>query len=343
MKFFVVGTNHRYSPLALRERVSFSRKRRREALCLLKEHAALSSVVIVSTCNRVELYATAESAEAGIEELRRFITQYFELSEATFQLYFYQYVGSQALRHCAYVSSGLDSLIIGETQILYQLKCALHESQQLDYADAFLQEMFSHALACAKSVHRQTKLSQGKVSVASVALDFIKEKIGSFHNKKVLIIGVGKVTQLVLKYLEKEHPDVVFVSNRTFERASNFAAHIGAQAVRFDALGQHLQEADVVITATASPHPIITKDNVTGVGRSGLIIVDLAVPRDVEPGVKEIAGVEVFYLDELDSVIAQNVAQKKYEARTAQHIIDEEVDRLWQTYAQSEREEVLLR
>jgi len=342
MSLVVVGTNHKYSPITLREKLSFPKKRLKNALNFLKEAEIFSGAVILSTCNRVEIYASVENSEAGAREIENFISRYYELDKSRLSPYLYIYKGDEALRHLFSVACGLDSLIIGETQILGQVKYGFLESIKADFTDGFLRNIFYSAISFARRIHRDTRISEGKVSIGSVAIDFIKEKTGNLADKNILIIGVGKVTELVLKYLKKENPNIVFISNRTFEKANNLAGRIGARAARFDKLKEYLEEADIAITATASPHFIIKKETLRGVIDHNLLIIDLALPRDVDPEAKNIKNIELFGLEDLDTVIKKNMERKVEEKEKAESLIDIEVQRLWKKYIGSAQEKALL-
>lgn len=342
MSFIVVGTNHKYSPIALRERISFSQKRLGDVLNFLSERDVLAGAVILSTCNRVEIYASTEEPEKGIREIEDFISRYHEIAGEIITPFLYKYKDKEAINHLFSVASGLDSLILGERQILQQVKFAFVQSGNVAFIDKSLEEIFYSAFYLAKKIHAETKISEGKVSVGSVAIDFIKQKLGSLQNKNILIIGVGKVTELVLNYLSKENPSVVFVSNRTFARARQLANRIGAESVRFDQLKQFLKVADVVISATASPHFVIKKETVEQTNNRKLLIIDLGLPRDVQPQVKELSGVELYCLEDLDTEIKRNKEKKLQEASKAKAIIDIEVERLWREVTKLEPEPVLL-
>ena len=342
MNFLVVGTNHKYSPIALREKLSFSKKRLKDTLNFLREKGILRGSVILSTCNRVEIYASTEGSETGIRQIEDFICQYHEIDKQKIFPYLYVYENREAMRHLFSVACGLDSLILGETQILGQLNFSFSEAENARAVDKFLRQIFSSAIFFAKRIHTQTRLSEGKVSIGSVAIDFIKKKIGTLQGKSILIIGVGKVTELVLQYLKKEEPNVVFISNRTFEKARKLAAQIKAMVVRFDDLKKFLDKADVVITATASPHFIIRKENFKNIVDHKLLIIDLSLPRDVAPDVKEIRNIDLFYLEDLDIVIKKNVERKNQEAKKAKRIRDIEVEKLWAEFTKLEQEPALL-
>jgi glutamyl-tRNA reductase len=341
-KLILIGTNHKYSPIELREELSFSKKRIKSALNLLKENSRLYAGLILSTCNRVEIYAHAENEQKGINEIIDFISFYHEIKKEKFLSYFYIYSGIDVIKHLFEVISGLDSLIIGETQILGQVKQAFLEAKEIGFTDKFLDEIFYQALSFASKIHKKTKISEGKISVGSVAIDFIKQKLGNLSDKNILIIGVGKVSELLLKYLKKEKPNVVFISNRTFEKAKDLANEIKASAVKFDELNKFLPIADVIITATSSPHFIIKKETFQkplAISHK-LIFLDLAVPRDVEPQVKEIKNIELYCLEDLNEIIEKNRKKKLKEAEKIKFLIDKEVQKLWST--ELEPEKVLL-
>jgi glutamyl-tRNA reductase len=340
MNLILTGTSYKCSPIELREKLSFSGRRLKDSLHFLKERGVLNGAVILSTCNRVEIYASVEDSKMGIQEIEDFIS-IFQDKNKGITPYFYIYEDKKATEHLFSVTCGLDSLILGETQISGQVKHAILEACSVDFVDELLINIFHAAFSVAKKVHKDTKISEGKVSVGSVTIDFIKEKIGKLSDKNILIIGVGKVTELVLRYFKRENPNVIFVSNRTYEKAEELARQLGTRAVRFNDLKQCLKKADVVISATASPHFIIKKETLEEIRRE-LLIIDLAVPRDVEPSIKEIRGVALFCLEDLESVIRETKEKKIQEARKVIKIINSEVEELWKEVTELEQEPVLL-
>ncbi len=341
MELVVVGTNHTLSPLSVREKLSYTPGKLRNALGLLKEERLLfGGIVILSTCNRTELYFSSSLPEAAAEKAQSFFTGFHEVSLRHFQKYLYLYKGQTALRHLFSVAAGLDSLILGELQILGQIKKAVGESEQAGCLDTFLKNIFEASLRTAKEIHIKTNISEGKVSVGSVAVDFIRGKIGGFSGKNILLLGVGKVNGLVLKYLQKQGALVTFVSNRTYEKAKQLAQQIGAKAVRFDEIVTYLGKADVVITATASPHPILTTAMLSRIPTK-LLIVDLALPRDVEEGAGALENIDLFGLEDLDALIRKNQARKAGEAKRAMRIVEKEAEKLWREYIESAHAPVL--
>ncbi len=344
MEFIVTGTNHRYSPLAFREKLSSSGKALERFLAFLKtEGRSSAGLAVLSTCNRFEIYAIARNGEETTDRLKGLVSNYKEIRRKEIERNFYAYKGMEAVKHLFSVSSGTDSLVPGEIQILSQVKEAFRKAKEAGLGSEALAEIFSGAESVARKVRSMTRISEGKVSIGSVAVDFIKWKIKDFAGKVVLLVGTGKVTELVLKYLIDEGPSVVCISNRTYEKARGMARGVGAKAVRMDKLGTMIKGADIVITATQSPHFVIKKRHVAKVKRSGLLILDLAVPRDVEPAVGMAANVSLYSLEDLEKVIRKNFAQKEKELLKARDIIERESDKTWGKYTLSRQEPVLSR
>jgi len=340
MNYIIIGTNHKCSPVEIREKVSFSGQRLNRGIYSLKEGGVLESAVILSTCNRTEIHASSKYKREGIREIEAFLVS-LGIPRNSLESYFYRYTNKEAIKHLFSVASGLDSLIVGETQILSQVNHALLEAIKADFINEFLKNIFEKSIAFARKIHRETSISEGKMSVGSVAVDFIKEKVGILLDKNILILGVGKVTELVLRYLKKEGTNVIFVSNRTFDKAKELASQIKAKAVRFDALKEYLKKADIVISATASPHFIIKKETLKDLKMRKILIVDLAVPRDVDPSIRDMENIDLVYLEELDSIIKKNAERKAYEAIGIRDSIREEAENIWEQCSELEQEVAL--
>ena len=331
-----VGTSYKYAPLAQIERIAFTRSSLADALDYFANRKRLKGCIILSTCNRVEFYVSMNSLEEAVAEIQQFLKTYFHFEYDNRTPYFYAYSEVQAVSHLYAVASGLDSAIIGETQVLGQVKNAFFEAEQRGMVDTDLRCAFHQAFSMAKKIHSSTQISAGKVSIGSVAIEYIKDKIGTLSDKSVLLIGVGKVTELVVKYLQKESPDVVFIANRTFERAQAFACQIGGKALHFDMLDDALIKADIIISATASPHLILRADRVARVlhtllphQRHHRYFIDLAMPRDIDPAIASFDGVSLYGLEQVGSLMQRNLERKKRRAHTARHIIESQVKRLW--------------
>lgn len=339
---FVTGTNHKYSPVEIRERISFPRNKIALAVSLLDGSNVLSGGVILSTCNRTEIYASAGNFSAGLEEVFEFLEFQHNVKMEELSRYFYTYRERDTLTHLCYVVSGLDSFIPGEREVFSQVKDVFCLSQDIRFMDSFLEKVFHSAFSISKKVHTHTDLSKEKISIGSVAVAFIKEKLGGIRGKKILIIGTGKVSSLIVRYLSKESPEVVFIANRTHEKAKQLAGIIGGQVFRFDYIKEYISKADVIITGTASPHFIIKKDHLKDIRtEKKLLILDLALPRDVDPDIGKMSNVELVTLENLSSISEQNFKKRKKEALKGEAIIKEEVERVWENLLRWEQDPVL--
>lgn len=327
MNIIVIGTNHKASHVEVREKLSLTKKGIKNVLSLLLEIDCVKGAVILSTCNRIEFYASVTDVDSGIQKLKEFIYKYYENSFPSLEPYLYTYSGTEAVRHLFKVAGSLDSQVLGETQILGQVRSSYESAGNVSAIDEFLGKIFSEALLAGRKVRRETGISFGSTSIGSVAIDLIKKRTGSLRDKKILIIGVGKVSNLVTKYLYKEEANTVFVSNRTYEKAVGFAKEINAMAVKFDSLGKHIEDADIIISTTACPHTILDKEDFSKYKRP-LLIVDLAVPRDVSKWVGELDGIELLCLDNLNEIIGDTINKKKESLLFAEVIVNEAVKKI---------------
>lgn len=334
MNFILVGTNFKYSPIAFRERIAFSKNSVRRALPLLLEGGPLNGVIILSTCNRVEICASCEDSKHALDRIYGFLSQYHEIDMSEIAPYLYSYINRDAARHLFRVTSGLDSQVLGEAQILGQVGFFFEEAKALGTADIFLEKVFDKAIGTTRKISAHTYISKNSLSIADIALNLIKREAGDLKNKKALVIGLGKISEIVARRLSAEGVSSVFVSNRTYEKARELAETIGARAVRFDKLKENLNNADIIISATSSPHVVIKKEDLININRP-ILIIDLALPRDVEPAVAEIKGVELFNLDDLGPIKDEGM---EGEIEKADLIIDKELDMLWKELIGSERE-----
>jgi glutamyl-tRNA reductase len=338
----MVGTNHNYSPVEFRERIYFSKKGSQDSLDFLKERGILKGAVILSTCNRVEVYASAPEPEKGIEEIKDFISMSQEVDINKFSSYLYIYKGIDAARHLFLVTCGMDSMIPGETQILEQVKASLAESDSKGFLDSFLKAIFHSATSFVDKAHAESIFFKDNISIGTIAVEFIKDRISSLAGKNILIIGAGRVIELVARHLEKETPEVIFISTRSFEKAKDLSMRIKAKAVRFDELKKFLNSADIIITATRSPHFIIDKKMLEYMIDHKILIIDLAMPRDVDPEVKNMKGVELFYLEDLKGVIEKKLAGKACEIGKLKNLIEIEAEKSWKELTELEPEPALL-
>ncbi|MEK6727503.1 MAG: glutamyl-tRNA reductase [Candidatus Omnitrophota bacterium] len=328
MSLIAVGTNHKYASIEIREKLFFSKKALKKALTCLSEQAGINAAIILSTCNRVEVYANVSDADWCKGSLKSFLANYKEIDLSTLEPHLYTYIGKEAVSHLFTVAAGLDSRIIGEYQILEQVIFAFDEAKKAGCLDNILRDLFDRALKTSEKVRKETGIGKGDASIGAVAVNLIKDKVDCLEGKKILIIGVGKVSELLIAQLKDQKASMIFVSNRTFEKAKELAEGAGAFAIKFELLKEKLQEADIIISTTSSPHFILKKEDLLNILRKPLLIVDLAVPRDIDPRVKDIEGVELYCLDDLNFIIEEDSIGKEPEVRKALRIIEEEVDNL---------------
>lgn len=330
MNLVVIGTNHKYSPIQIRERLSFSKGKVKDVLSNLVSYGWIKAAVILSTCNRVELYASTPDPEMAIKTLKAFLSDYHHQDLLNIEPYLYTYIDKKATLHLFNVAGGLDSQILGEVQILEQVRFAYKEAKTVEATDELLDRVFDKAIETGIRVRNKTKISsEGDISLGSLSINLIKKRLGVLKDKKVLIIGVGKISESVIKYLRNEELKATFISNRTYERAFELARFLkDTQVLGFDSLKEKLKEVDIIISATSSPHLILKKEDLVDV-KKPVLIIDLAVPRDVDPQLKHIKDISLFCLDDLDSVLKENLGKRRQEIPKAQNIIQEAVEKLW--------------
>lgn len=327
MSFIVVGTNHKFSPIEMREKIAFSKKMLNNALAELTGFKWIKAAVILSTCNRVELYADTSDIYMGVRALKDFLSSYHRLELNKIEPYLYTYIDKEAILHLFSVSSGIDSQIIGEHQILEQVRVAYKQAKAANLTNPFLDTIFKEAERISLKIRQETEISKDKTSIARIVMELIRTKSDFIKVKKILIIGVGKISELVVRHLKKEEIDVVFIANRTYERACQLARYINAKAVGFDRLKEKLKEVDIVISATSSPHLILKKEDLVDV-KKPLLIIDLAVPRDVESEARYMEGIDLFCLDDLNFIIEKNLNGRRQQIPNALRIIEKEVENL---------------
>jgi len=330
-RLLLLGLNHTTAPLELRERLAFNPQQRADALNRFRRRFPNCELVLLSTCNRVEFYlARAVHEHPRAEELIDFLAESHSIPSADFARHVYQKSDVDMVRHLFHVASSLDSMILGETQILGQVRDAYDASAQLGSAGTSLNPLFQRALAAAKQVMHDTPLTEGRLSVASVAVDYARGIFDRFVDKTVLSIGAGKMAQLVLRHFRELQPGKLLVCNRDPAKALALANEFQGQQVPFDRLEHHLVAADIVLTSTGAPHAIITRAQFEGLRKRRryrpLFIIDIAVPRDVEPGVGDVDGVYLYNLDDLQDVVSKTQSQRKDVIASAHAIVEQHVE-----------------
>ena len=286
MHIMVLGLNHRTAPVELRERLAFSGGELEEALTRLSHTKSILECTVLSTCNRMELYAVCDQIHTGEYYLKTFLEDWFGVPREEFVDHLYVKQNEEALRHLFLVACGLDSMIIGETQILGQVKSAFLTAQKSGATGTLFNTLFKQAVTLGKRVHAETEIGQNAVSVSYAAVELGKKLFDGFSGKTVLLVGAGKMGELTAKHFHEAGANRVIVTNRTLEKAAEVAGRFNGEARPFDQLISVLREADIVVTSTGSPDVVIRREMVSEAvrhRRAPLFLIDIAVPRDVEP------------------------------------------------------------
>ena len=328
MRILTLGLNHRTAPVEIRERLAFPENDQPSALMRLVRDYELSEAAILSTCNRSELYLAADG-DTGLDEARRFLAENQGVDVATLDSHFYQLSDSEAAIHLFRVASGIDSLVLGESQILSQVRQTLETAQQNGSARLLLNELFQRSLRVGKRARAETDIGRGRLSISTAAVELASQVFEHIESCRALLVGAGEMGELTAQYLIDAGVAQLRVTNRTQARAEELAARFGGEAVPFAALTEQLAAVDIVITSTAATDPVIGHAELRTAmhqrrGRP-LFLIDIAVPRDIDPQARTIDNVFLFDIDDLEQVVAANRQEREGEIRRVQAIIDDEL------------------
>ncbi|QSX34617.1 glutamyl-tRNA reductase [Shewanella avicenniae] len=324
MSLVAIGINHRTATVDLREKVAFSPDTIHEAMKSLAQQAGSGEAVIVSTCNRTELYCNTENAQQVVQWLE----QYHALNHDEVAPCLYQHEGQKAVQHLMRVASGLDSLVLGEPQILGQVKQAFSKAKESGTVAATMDRLFQNTFSVAKKVRTETEIGSSAVSVAFAAVVMAKQIFSSLSNTKVLLVGAGETIELVARHLKENGVAAMVVANRTLSRAQAMCEEFNAQAITLEQIPDYLPKADIVISSTASPLPILGKGMVEKALKQRrhqpMLLVDIAVPRDIEAEVADLDDAYLYTVDDLQSIVEQNMASRREAAEEAELITEEQ-------------------
>ena len=332
----IIGTHQRICPVAVRERLAFGAATRQPALQALRDYA--DEGFIISTCNRVEVGGLV--AGTGCEqELLHFLADCHHVAIEELAPHLYIHTGAEAVRHLFRLAAGLDSMVLGEDQIQVQIKSALAEARAAGAAGPLVDRLLQSALAAGKLVRSQTGIARSHLSVVSVALDLARQMYGSLAGRRALVLGAGRMAELALKHLRDDPQASIVVANRTFERAQALADTYGVTAWPFEQLAQAIGEADVVVSCTAAPEIVVSAELVAQ-ARAGnnrpLLLLDLAVPRDINPAVAQLPGVQLIGVDDMRAICEANRAARGAEVAGAEELIAAEVAKFMEWWATQE-------
>lgn len=327
MQLVVLGLNHKTAPVNVRERFSFSDEQVRVGLRNMDLYEEVTEAVLLSTCNRTEIYAVVDDCESPFFVLKQFFCDMAD-SEEDVDSFLYLHEDEACIRHLFRVAASLDSLIVGEGQILSQVKKAYALSREAGMASTVLNTLFHRAIAVGKRVRTETRIAYSAVSVSYAAVELAKKSIANLAQANVLLLGAGQMGELTARHLVDNGVQNVFVSNRSFERAGQLAEKFGGKAIPFENFMAYMRQADIVITSTGAPHYIVKTWETAQLMRRRkgrpILFIDIAVPRDVEPEVADISGVRLYNIDDLEAVVDSNVKMREQEAKQAEFIVKEE-------------------
>ncbi len=327
MHILMVGTNHKVAPVEVREQVAFSEDSLKDAYAYFRQHG-LEDVVLLSTCNRTEVYI-ATSEQWSEKRLLALWLGFFHLPAEVLEGRYYAYRHLDAARHLFCVACGLDSMMLGETQILGQVKGAMERAQREGALGACLGELFRRAIRVGKRARTETAISKGAMSVGGAAVELARQIFADLRSCTVLLVGVGKIGRETARALLQGGAQRVLVFNRTYQRAVEVAAALKGEAIPFEALTQHLHRADIVITCTGSPHYVLQKPMVAEAVQQRryrpLFLIDIAVPRNIDPAVGQLDGVFLFDIDDLEQVVQEYLEERRKEVPKVEALIEHEI------------------
>jgi glutamyl-tRNA reductase len=328
MNLIVIGVNHQTAPVEVREQFAIPEARLPEAVKTLVSQPDIEEAMIVSTCNRVEVVARAKDANADLEGC---LQNLYGFDPQPYRKYLYEYREREAVRHVFRVASSLDSMVVGEPQILGQVKEAYATARAVGAVNSQLDALYTRAFAVAKRVRTETAIATSAVSIASVAVELAKKIFGHLEGKSVYLVGAGKMCELAARHLLAHGASKIYVGNRTYERAVALAAKFDGEAIIFDRLYDTVERADIVISSTGAPHTIFRKEHgekfLYRRKNRPMFFIDIAVPRDVDPEMNRLDGIFVYDIDDLQQMVASHISDRRAEADRAEAIVQLEVDK----------------
>ncbi|MFC4306134.1 glutamyl-tRNA reductase [Cohnella boryungensis] len=337
MHLIVVGLNYRTAPVEIRERFALSDREMPLALQALRQTTGILEGVIVATCNRTEIYAVVDRLHLCGHYIRSFMEQWFGIPRQQFNSHLYMYEDDRAVEHLFRVSCGLDSMIIGETQILGQVRDAFLLSQEHQATGTIFNRLFKQAITLAKRAHSDTSIGENAVSVSYAAVELGKRIFGRFDDKKVMIVGAGKMSELTAQHLHANGAKEVFVVNRTLEKAAELASKFQGIAMTLEQALERLSEMDIVISSTGAERFVITRRHIEEAmlsrKKKPLFLIDIAVPRDIEPSSGDMPNVFLYDIDDLEGIVETNLAKRRKEAEIIEEMIELEQEAYRQWYA----------
>jgi glutamyl-tRNA reductase len=329
MNILVIGLNHKTAPIEVREKVAFDGPKLDEAIAALKNSAEVKENIILSTCNRVEIYAGVSGLDSGIESIKDFISNFHEVPRDLLDKSLYIHKGPEAVKHMYRVASSLDSMVVGEPQILGQLKDAYDSALKNKSTGVFLNKLMRKSVSVAKRIRTETKIAESAVSISFAAIELAKKIFDDLSTKSFMLIGAGEMAELAARHLINNGVKDVYITNRTIARAEELALEFRGKVIPFENFIQELQYTDIVICSTGAPHYILMKDHVHKTMKERkqkpMFIIDISVPRNIDPEINDLDNVYLYDVDNLQGIIDTNIQERAMEAEKAEKIVDEEI------------------
>lgn len=333
MNLIIVGLNHKTSPVEIREKLSFPATTIGEPLKKLTNHYGLNEGVILSTCNRVEVLAITSDMEQGVWKTKRFLSDYHSIPLEKLDEHLYVHLGEDAVKHLFRVGAGLDSMVMGEPQILGQVKDSYGYAVEHNTAGVIVNKLYHKAFQVAKRIRSETKIGESAVSISFAAIELAKKIFGNLSGKSVMLVGAGEMAELAAKHLLNCGIRDIMVANRTYEKALEMVKGFGGTAIMFREFPHYLKNVDIVIASTGATTFIIRPDQVQDVMKERkqkpMFFIDISVPRNIDPLVNNIDNCYVYDVDDLQGVVAANLQERNKEAQQAERIIDEEIENFY--------------
>ena len=336
MKLITLGVNHETAPVDIREKVSFSPEQSKQAAVELKKQGLANECIILSTCNRTEIYVTLKESQNSVQDsqneppsidtIERWLENFFEIDPKSLTPYLYRHQELNAVKHIMRVASGLNSLILGEPQIFGQIKDAYNLAHKNGHLNQSLDTLFQHIFKTVKQVRTDTAIGNSPVSVAFAAVALSKQFFGDLSEQTALLLGAGETIELVARHLKESNIGKLIIANRTLEKAHNLAESLAGYGIQLEEIDDHLHEADIVIGSTGAPHAVLKRDQVKQALKKRkyrpMFMVDIAVPRDIESSISELDSVYLYTVDDLQEIIESNKQSRQTAALEAEEIID---------------------
>lgn len=337
MRILIVGLNHKTADVEVREKLAFEGPRLEEGLLKLKELPSVQEAIVLSTCNRVEICANVNDPEKATAEIRNFISEFHGIRPELLDAALYFHTDKDAVRHSFRVAASLDSMVVGEPQILGQMKDAFEFALEKKTTGVLLNKLLKKSISVAKKVRTETKIAENAVSISFAAVELAKKIFDDLPEKSVMLLGAGDMAELAAKHLMNSGVRELMVANRTYERGCELARDMEGRAVKYEDFLRKMEHTDIVICSTGAPSYVVTKEQMRHVmsarKQKPVFIIDISVPRNIDPAINDMANVYLYDVDDLQGVVDENIQGRRLEADKAEEIVSDEVDTFmrWQS------------